>query len=307
MIRILSIDGGGIRGLVPLRILYIISKRIGIPLYELFDIITGTSTGAIIAGLLAIGIPVDDIVQFYLGNPAKKIFKQSLFSKVGYHCPKYDENNIESVLQEAFQNKTFKDCKTNLIIPSDSWTQRSARIFSTFEDRCSDLPVWEAVRASSAAETFFRAYKGMFDGGLYANNPTDLAVRDALKYLKVKSLNDLFVVSLGTGTMVEPMKEEDVNNMWFTGIASNIIGETMDRITSKTHDILEPLFNLSPTKNYFRLQFKCPKVYEAMDDVSDDNLNGLQNLADQNICNNWSESINYIINELKNSNLTESV
>jgi len=300
MIKILSIDGGGIRGLVPLTVLYVLTKRTGIPVYKMFDIITGTSTGAIIAGMLAIGIPIEEIINFYMGTESKKIFSKGIFNKIGVYCPKYDNRNIEEVLQNALKGKTFKDCLTNLVIPADDWANRQGRIFSSFEARTQDIELWQAIRSSSAAETYFKAYNynnesAFFDGGLYGNNPTDIAIVEAVKCLNIK-IDDLFIVSLGTGTLVEKMAPKEIEKFWWNDFAKHLIPEIMDRITSKTHDLLSKILKKD---KYFRLQFDCPEEFEKMDNVDDKNLQGLKNLADDYISSIWKNDINNIINSLK--------
>ena len=295
MVRILSIDGGGIRGIVPLCILSIVEKQTGQPIYKLFDIISGTSTGAIIAGLLAVGTPIEDILAFYLGDDAKKIFSKSLLNSI--NCPKYGCKNIEDILQTAFKGKQFKDCLTGLVIPADDWANRQGHVFSSFEIQ--DAELWKAVRASSAAETYFKAFNDnngscFFDGGLYANNPTDLAIIEAVKYLNTKP-EDLFIVSLGTGTMVEKISPKEIEKFWWKDFAFQLIPEIMDRITSKTHDLLSKIL---PSDKYFRLQFDCPKEFEAMDNVDDKNLEGLKSLADSYITSIWQNDINSVVSLL---------
>jgi len=291
--KILSIDGGGCRGLIPLCILYVLEKRTGKQIYQMFDVIAGTSTGAIIAALLSIGEPVENIISFYIGDKIKKIFSKDLFHSIGTHCPKYDSNNIENVLKDTFGDKTFGDCLIDLLIPTDDWSNRQGVIFSTFETK--SIKLWQATRKSSAAETFFSASEGCFDGGLYASNPTDLAIVKTIKHTDAK-LEDLFVVSLGTGTLVDKMSQKDIAKFWWDDFAKHLIPETMDRITSKTHDILSELLD---NEKYFRFQFDCPTEFESMDNVSDKNLRGLKDLADSYISTIWIKDINKIITYLK--------
>ena len=108
---ILSISGGGIRGVIPAMFLHELFKRTGKHPTEIFDMFIGTSTGAIISLLYnsPVKYSTEDVVDFYLGADAKKIFKGKTIS-LPWDTVKYPEKDIESVLQNKLKDYKLKDC-----------------------------------------------------------------------------------------------------------------------------------------------------------------------------------------------------
>ncbi len=115
--RILAIDGGGIRGIYPAYILQRIQEEFDIKYSQYFDLIVGTSTGSIIAAALATDYPITDIVGLY-EKRGKKIFKRKLLGWDGIFASRYSSKSIRKELVHAFGEKTLSDTKTRLIIPT---------------------------------------------------------------------------------------------------------------------------------------------------------------------------------------------
>lgn len=212
--RILSIDGGGIRGVYPAHILRCIEERHQINLFETFDMIAGTSTGSIIAAGVATGVATADIVAmykkhgagifrkkwfFWLDKKLKSMF-QPMFDSI------YDARYLENVLSEIFQDKRLGDITKPLLIPSTDIGNGCVHVlksgYSKDFTRDNTVMVKDAVLASCSAPTYFDPHRLkeylLADGGLWANNPALAAVIDAQKRLRIDHGN-IRILSMGTG------------------------------------------------------------------------------------------------------------
>ncbi len=168
--RILSLDGGGVRGIVAARMLANIEKRIDRPLNEYFDLIVGTSTGSIVAAAIATGRNSEDIVEFFQ-NKSSSIFPyQSIFSlqriplllKYGISAPKYSNNNLIQVLQGVFGETRLFDVATSprLLVVSYDTIERNPIIFKSWrpDKPYGNVPLWEVCVSSASAPTYFPAH-----------------------------------------------------------------------------------------------------------------------------------------------------
>lgn len=168
--RILSLDGGGIRGIVTAVILGEIEQQVGQPLNEYFDIIAGTSTGSLLAAAVATGGRSQQIIELYR-NDGPNIFPyRSLFSpqrlplllQYGFSAPKYSDANLSRVLQRYFGNKKLSDVKnTKLLITAYDLLRREPLIFKSWrgDKPYFDVPIWEACLCSASAPTLFPAHE----------------------------------------------------------------------------------------------------------------------------------------------------
>lgn len=204
--KILSIDGGGIRGLYPATFLANLQDKLGqISIYQYFDLIVGTSTGGIIAIALSLGIHPKKIVSLYK-DEGKKVFKKEIFRK-GIARPKYSNTHLIKLLKEIYGEETYiKDARTALCLPSVNINTASPKVFKTprppeiFAD--ANLPCWKVAAAVAAAPVFFPAVSvyeddAHVDGGLWANNPAMVGVTEAIRI--GYSLKQIKLLSIGTG------------------------------------------------------------------------------------------------------------
>lgn len=197
--KILSIDGGGIKGLYSSTILEHLEKKHG-PVSDYFDMICGTSTGGLIALALGLKIPVPDISKIYI-EQGKVIFPKR--SKIGgiirqtFWRGKYSDAPLRDVLQEVFKEAKVKDLNNLVCIPSYSLTDARPWIFKRDHGklyRDNETLLVDVALATSAAPTYFplseiEGYdqKQFIDGGVWANNPTLVGVIEALTYFVGKS------------------------------------------------------------------------------------------------------------------------
>jgi patatin-like phospholipase/acyl hydrolase len=215
MYRILSFDGGGIRGLVTLAIL----KRLETAAPNLIanvDLLAGTSTGGIIALGLAAGKSVDELISLYVDN-GKEIFEDSLLDNIrdlgGLTGADYNQENLEKILRKNFGNTRLADLRKRVLIPSfdlDNGARSKAqrtwdpKFFHNFPGTDSDgnESVVNVALDTSAAPTYFPSHEGYIDGGVVANNPSMAAVaqtQDDRNEGTNPKLGELFVLSIGTG------------------------------------------------------------------------------------------------------------
>lgn len=207
--HILSIDGGGILGLYSADILSQIEKEYlnGEPLSSYFNLITGTSTGGIIALALATGCKAEEIKDFYQ-KYANKIFPEKGQKKLGLFSHKYSNKQLRLGLNEFFGNKKIKDCKTHVCIPSINASTCTPLVFKTNTDgtknRDKECRLVDIALATSAAPTYFPvhsfgSYQGLVDGGLWQNNPSLIGLIEALSCFvgEGKEFDDINILSIG--------------------------------------------------------------------------------------------------------------
>lgn len=210
--RILSIDGGGIRGVFPAHILKCIESKMAVDLYGAFDMIAGTSTGSLIASAVACRIPSDRVVSLYreqgpaIFTPSRRGWGWPRKLRPGFRS-KYDDAILRSVLADVFGETLLGDVSKPLLLPSTDVGNGCVHLlksgYSASFTRDRLIPVRSAVLASCAAPVCFDPVMVdcylLADGGIWANNPALAAVIDARYRLGIP-LEDIRVLSLGTGT-----------------------------------------------------------------------------------------------------------
>ena len=222
-VRILSLDGGGLRGIIPLLILKEIEMVQGRRIHELFDVITGTSTGGIIACGLTYtqdgktpSLTLDQLIELYT-TKGHEIFphKTNIFSKAisginSIFNPKFSPNGLDRLLTQYFGESTLNDVlkptiATSYDIKHNEVVMFKSRLASVSDDHNARLK--DICRATSAAPTYLPSYEMKFkgkdrllvDGGVYINNPAMAAVADVLKSRPEVEVKDIECLSLGTG------------------------------------------------------------------------------------------------------------
>lgn len=213
--RILSLDGGGAKGFYTLGVLKEIEAMLGCPLSERFNLVYGTSTGAIIAALLSLGERVEAIHQLYKEHVPRVMRARS---------PTAKSAALHELATTVFGGTRFEEVKTGLGIVSTRWDFETPMIFKSTASQAHGrkatfvpgfgCPIAEAVEASCSAYPFFdrkfvTTSEGdrieVVDGGYCANNPTLFAIADAVVALG-KSYQHLRVVSIGVGLYPEPKR-----------------------------------------------------------------------------------------------------
>jgi patatin-like phospholipase/acyl hydrolase len=214
--RILSLDGGGIRGLYSARLLELIEKEItdGRSVADYFDLVAGTSTGGIIAVGLGFSKSASSLTKLYLEG-GRQIFPPETYKRTkrvlhnygqNLRGPKYDHQPLAALLYQELGDGLLGHSKSRLVIPSFMVPSSEIAVFKTDHHpdykRDHQMAAWEVCRATSAAPTFFAPHerngRGFVDGGLWANNPILVAVTEALSAFDIAP-DQLNILSIGTG------------------------------------------------------------------------------------------------------------
>jgi len=209
--QILSLDGGGIKGIFTAALLAKIEEDLQTEISKHFDLIVGTSTGGIIALGLGLGMRPRELVEFYV-NKGPKIFRNLLGLNGIKHWfyRKYPNTSLQTALKDCFGNRLLGDSKKRLVIPSYNLGEDDVYLFKTPHHprlkRDFQVPVWKVGLATSAAPTYFPAFEGvdsmrLIDGGVWANNPTMIGIIEAASVLSIP-LPSIWVFSLGTSDSV---------------------------------------------------------------------------------------------------------
>ena len=226
MKKILTIDGGGIRGTFPAAFLANLEKDLEYPIGRYFDLISGTSTGGIIAIGLALGLTASDILKLY-EEKGPAIFAQTRSGIPGWLSrhfrngrwlvwgSKYSAEPLRSALVGVLGERRLGEAQTRLMIPAWHPKTQGVYIFKTahhlrLQTDYKELAV-DAAMATAAAPTFFRQHitandVGLVDGGLWANNPIGIAVVEAISTLGWRA-DQLKVLSIGCLEDIKVVRE----------------------------------------------------------------------------------------------------
>lgn len=210
--KILSIDGGGIKGVFPASFLSVIEETTGKKISDHFDLIVGTSTGGIIALGLGMGFSAKEILEFY-EEFGPKVFSGNRFFRFlrSIGISKYDNVALRKALEKKFADKKLGESRNRLVIPSLNLETGEVHVYKTAHhqrfQRDYKEKVVDVALATSAAPTYFPTYSSvsgtpLVDGGLWANNPMGLAVVEAIGVLEWPR-DQLKVLSIGCTT--EPL------------------------------------------------------------------------------------------------------
>jgi patatin-like phospholipase/acyl hydrolase len=195
--KILSIDGGGIKGLYTATVLSHLEEAFGAPIGEHFDMICGTSTGGLIALALSKGLPAKELVSFYKEHgplifPAKRFLNgfRGLIRQIARNG-KYDNTYLRKALGEVLGHTMMSEAGNLLCIPAFNLTSGRPRVFKFPHPEGGNYAskygsMMDAALATSAAPTYFPATfsdkRYYADGGVWANNPTLCGIQEALEY-----------------------------------------------------------------------------------------------------------------------------
>ena len=267
--KVLAIDGGGIRGLIPALVLAEIERRCERPAGELFDLVAGTSTGAIIACALTRPDPLsaEEIAAIYV-EEGPQIFDRSLRKKItsvgGLVDERYDSDGLVNSLERHLAGVRLADAKPAVLLTAYDLEHRRAMLLRVSDD----VSMVDAAHASSAAPSYFEPVRvgdaTLVDGGVFATNPSMCA------YAEVSGELEL-LVSLGTGEHTRPLPYEEVRDWgqleWARPILDVVFDGTADGVDFQLAALLGDA--------YVRLQTRLDEASDDFDDASEENLEAL--------------------------------
>jgi patatin-like phospholipase/acyl hydrolase len=258
--KILSLDGGGIRGIYTAHLLDHCMRAFGgqNPLASYFDMIAGTSTGGIVALGLGLEFPTSDIVSFYRDD-GRKIFPpmpKTTWERARHFLrwmrgPALDHEQLEKALRRRFRDRLLGECSTRIVVPAFMMPKTEIAVFKT--DHHPDFqndhttPIWKVARATAAAPTYLRGLEHQesgrifVDGGVWANNPVMVALVDALSAYDLEP-DQIRILSIGTGNPAFELKRPAVfGGIWsWKKIIKAAMFLTTDNATAQVKLLLGP-------------------------------------------------------------------
>jgi uncharacterized protein len=281
-VNVLSIDGGGIRGVIPALVLAEFERRTKKPAAELFDLIAGTSTGGILACALAKpdALSAERLVDLYQ-QEGPKIFSQDVWQRIhsvgGLVDEKYDDDGLEDALGRYLGDARLRDTVTDVLIPSYDTERRRPEFFKSArarEDSSRDFALRAVARATSSAPTYFEPAligdRPLIDGGVFAVNPGMCAVAEVMRY---QPGAEIVLVSLGTGQLTRPFPYEEVRDWGLVEWARPVIDVVFDGAS----DVVDyQLTQLLGEPRFFRFQTELTTASDDLDDASERNLRALR-------------------------------
>jgi patatin-like phospholipase/acyl hydrolase len=318
--RILSLDGGGIRGAFIASCLARLEKELNQPLIDYFDLVAGTSTGGLIALALALGERAEKILSLYKDH-GKKIFTRRSplpLSRLVKPClpllkrfipnldvdwlrqTKYGQEALKSALTEVFGNRTLEEAKCRVVIPSVNLTTGQTVVFKSphqpdfIRDR--HISAVDVALATTAAPTYFphavmeegSAYS---DGGLWANNPSMVAYVEAIKISELChrpeidpefNKSDISMLSIGTGQFRQFFKPSEAN-LGLIGWGQRIFDLMSVSQSQGTGFQMQYVLR----EKYCRVDFEMPDGSWALDTVKP--LLELIHVGEQKAVENWAK------------------
>jgi uncharacterized protein len=275
-VKILAVDGGGIRGLIPALVLAEIERRSGRRIGELVDLVAGTSTGGIIACALTRPEPLAaaDVAAIY-EQEGPRIFDRSLLKRIrsvdGLLDERYDSAGLVEALEKHLGGVMLADADPPVLLTAYDIERRRAVLLRTGE---TDISMVDAAHATSAAPTYFEpvaaAGGALIDGGVFATNPSVCA------YAEVDGALAL-LASLGTGEHTRPLPLHEVRGWgqleWVRPLLDVVFDGSADAVDLQLTALLGD--------DYIRLQTPLDEASDALDDASPENLAALRREAER--------------------------
>lgn len=291
--RILAIDGGGIRGLIPALVLAELEARTGRPVSDLFDLVAGTSTGGILA--CALTRPADDgsaryaaaqLVELY-EQEGPAIFHRDLLRRFrtadGYLDERYDDIGLRAALAGYLGTTRLSEARSDVLVTAYALRERFAFLFRSSRARADptyDFTMADVAHATSAAPTYFEPAVvtdvagahtwGLIDGGVYATNPAMVALAEVARAGSAPDVE--LLLSLGTGEHTRPLEVADVRDWGRLQWAPRIVDVVFDGVAETVEFEASRILG----DRYVRLQTPLAHASDDLDDASPENLAALR-------------------------------
>jgi patatin-like phospholipase/acyl hydrolase len=297
--RVLAIDGGGIRGIIPAIVLADLEARTGKAMVDLVDLIAGTSTGAILACALArpgadAAAPrfsAAELVQLYV-EEGPHIFSRDLLKRIrsgnGLLDERYDDNGLRAALDRYLGDTRISEARTDIFLTAYELEGRFAFFFRSSRARTQgdyDFTMADAAHASSAAPTYFEPIRvtdaigrqtyTLVDGGVFATNPSMCALAEVSRAGVAPGID--LLLSLGTGAQAAPIRYDDAKDWGQLEWAPRIVDVVFDGVAETVDFEAAQLLG----DRYVRLQTALTGAAEGLDDASAKNLAALRRIGEK--------------------------
>lgn len=333
MKRILSIDGGGIRGIIPGMFIVALEEKLqkatadpNTRIIDYFDFFAGTSTGGILLSILLCPTVDDPLkpqftarqtLDLYLDHGteifAAKPWRRFL-SKFGLLSELYDETILEDILADYFGDQKLSQLLKPCIITAYNIELRKNHLFrqqkAITHGDTRDFLLRDVCRATSAAPTYFSVAEvfslaktryPLVDGGVFAHNPALSALLEVIKTYNTFKINDLYILSLGTGPSRKSYDYEDFKKKWAISIGPALVDIMSSSSAESVDYYLQQLFqSVNRPHNYIRVEpSDLSSIDPSMDAASANNIQKLIALGDRLVSEN-EYRLNQIVSELIN-------
>lgn len=312
--RILSIDGGGIRGVIPGQVLVILEEKLknasGNPdarIADYFDLIAGTSTGGILTcaflcpgdkdqfGQMRPRYTAEEVVNFYLERGAG-IFDTSLKDRIrsagGLLDEKFPAAELEKALKDYFGDTLLSELLKPCLISSYDIMRRHGHFFNQIDAKSKegwDYLVRDVARATAAAPTYFECSKissmtdisyPLIDGGVFVNNPALCAYAEVHNKFRIAA-RGMAILSLGTGYEDQSYDYAQAKGWGMVGWVKPLINIMMSGVSEVVDYQLRQIYSaVKAPGQYLRINAVFPvNVNPDMDDASPQNLHALKELG----------------------------
>jgi uncharacterized protein len=296
-VRVLSLDGGGIRGIISATVVVELVKRTGLPIEKLFDHIAGTSTGSILACGWAAPDPdhptkarwsAQEGFDNYVNSANSAMAVEGLRGHAhaaNLFSPKFYNHGLNEALRSGIGDCFLSETVIDITVPAYEIGTRSAFLFSTRDakaDLAHDFRLWEVARASCAAPTLYEPHLiknrideqfVMVDGGFIANNPAMAVFADIERRGESR---DMVIVSIGTGAANRDFDWPEIRDWGVAQWARPMLRLLLD---SSSQAIDFELRHVLGKNRYRRFQTSIPPESESLDDVSVQNIDRLVELG----------------------------
>lgn len=315
MNTILSIDGGGIKGIIPGMVLSDLEERLKLKtnnpnafIADYFDFFAGTSTGGILISLLLCPSKSDpkqpkysakEALNLYIEN-GTKIFENKglkrILAQIGWVTERYDNKVLEAILLNYFEDVKLSELIKPCIITAYNIELRKAHFFrqniAKKRGNSRDFYIRDVCRATSAAPTYFSVAEiyslagvryPLLDGGIFATNPSLSAFVEIKKETTELIPKDIYILSLGTGVSKKSYDSDELRDTKALFVVPALLDMMMSGATETSHFYMKQIFNfLGISDQYIRLEPNdLQSVQEQMDSASPKNIKKLMALGDR--------------------------
>jgi len=336
--RILSIDGGGLRGVVPLVILKKVEEITGKRITESFDLFAGTSTGGLISCAISIKDPLnpsqplytlDDIMDVYIKRgceifPQYSTLANAIHKVTDMFSPRYDTSGIEKVFRDVLKDYRLTDVMNNIIVGSYDLANNIPLFFKSRiarNDFARDAWLYDVCRATSAGPAYLPSYefnypyfgehagRNCIDGGVFVNNPSMAALAEFSKnfkyYLPDSSAekdidyNNVFVLSLGTGSFTDHIRKAGSEYKGELYWAQHIVDVMMRGVNRATDYAMNEMMEPG---NYLRLSISIDtEEHSKMDNSSAETTQYLIKATNEQLISNATKmnSLKALLNKMQ--------
>jgi len=341
MKKILSIDGGGIRGIIPGMILVALEEKLkvktgnpGAAIVDFFDFFAGTSTGGILTCLLLCPSKEDPLRPRFSAKEAldlylkygSDIFKMGFFKRVasdlGITSERYDSTTLEKVLEKYFNHTKLSELIKPCIISAYNIELRKTHFFrqqtAISRGDVRDFYLKDVCRATSAAPTYFSVAEiysiagtryPLLDGGVFATNPALSGLVEVTKAFNQTKITDIHIFSLGTGRSRKSYNLEHFKKSRAMAMVPALIDIMMSGVAETSDFFLHQLFKSSnKEQDYLRIEpANLHSIEESLDAADESNMKRLVALGDRTISENdavLDGMVEFLVEEQKKNNHT---